>query len=84
MDFKKESRFFKYCLLASSSGLILIGITLIPISKKAYYWNKCFDNTFNWIIKNEKDLYAWEKKAQESLAVAVCNGAVHEPKFKIK
>ena len=56
----------------------------IQISKKASYWNKCFDNTFNWIIKNEKDLYAWEKKAKESLAVAVCNGAVHEPKFKLK
>tara|TARA_B100001996_G_scaffold78103_1_gene57630 strand:+ start:53 stop:169 length:117 start_codon:yes stop_codon:yes gene_type:complete len=33
--------------------------------------------------EKEKDLKGWNKEAKESLAVAVCNGAVYEPKFEI-
>tara|TARA_Y100001968_G_scaffold329431_1_gene378757 strand:+ start:1392 stop:1643 length:252 start_codon:yes stop_codon:yes gene_type:complete len=60
-----------------------IAIELIPLSRQAEYWNRCFDNTFKWI--NEKpNLNSWSKKAKESLAVGVCNGAVYEPKLKTK
>ena len=36
------------------------------------------------IYEKEKDLKEWDKEAKESLAVAVCNGAVYEPKLQIK
>ncbi len=62
-------------------GVSCIAIELIPVSRRAAYWNNCFDSTVNWI--NEKpDLKQWNKKAKESLAVGVCNGAVYEPKLK--
>ena len=32
----------------------------------------------------KKDLKGWDKEAKESLAVAVCNGAVFEPKLQVK
>ena len=30
------------------------------------------------------ELKNWDKASKESIAVAVCNGAVYEPKFKRK
>tara|TARA_B100000700_G_C14605947_1_gene651367 strand:+ start:258 stop:497 length:240 start_codon:yes stop_codon:yes gene_type:complete len=64
-------------------GVSCIAIELIPVSRKAAYWNRCFESTFNW-INQAPDLQSWNKQAQESLAVGVCNGAVYEPKLKTK
>ena len=62
-------------------GVSCIAIELIPVSRQASYWNRCFDSTVGWI--NEKsDLSTWSSSAKESLAVGVCNGAVYEPKLK--
>ena len=74
----------KYCLITSTTAIVLIFISLIPISKKAFYWNKCFRTTSQWIDKKEKELKNWDKASKESIAVAICNGAVYEPKFKRK
>ena len=74
----------KYCLITSTTGIVLIFISLIPVSKKAFYWNQCFKKTFQWIDKNEMELKNWDKASKESIAVAVCNGAVYEPKFNRK
>ena len=78
----KNPKIIKYCAITSSMALLLITIFLIPISRKASYWNKCLDKTVRWINLNEKDLKGWDRAAKQSLAVAVCNGAVYEPKFK--
>ena len=51
---------------------------------KPSYWNQCLDKTLRWINEKEKDLKGWDKAAKESLAVAVCNGAVYEPNLQIK
>ena len=40
--------------------------------------------TFQWIDKNEMELKNWDKASKESIAVAVCNGAVYEPEVKAK
>ena len=56
----------------------------MPLSKKAFYWNQCFKKTFQWIDKNEMELKNWDKASKESIAVAVCNGAVYEPELKTK
>ena len=62
-------------------GVSCIAIELVPLSRQAAYWNRCFDNTIKWI--DEKDnLKGWDQDAKESLAVGVCNGAVYEPKLK--
>lgn len=62
-------------------GVSCIAIELVPISRQSAYWNRCFDSTVSWV--NEKsDLNGWNKKAKESLAVGVCNGAVYEPKLR--
>ena len=78
----KNPKIIKYCVITSTTALLFITIFLIPISRKASYWNKCLDKTVRWINLNEKDLKGWDRAAKESLAVAVCNGAVYEPKFK--
>ena len=62
-------------------GVSCIAVELIPVSRKAAYWNRCFDGTVKWLEK-VPELNEWDKKGKESLAVAMCNGAVHEPKYK--
>tara|TARA_B100001769_G_C21766458_1_gene419054 strand:- start:157 stop:411 length:255 start_codon:yes stop_codon:yes gene_type:complete len=84
MSPNKNPNSIKYCLITSTATLVLIAISLIPISRKAAYWNRCFDKTLSWIDLNEKDLKGWDSEAKESLAVAVCNGAVYEPKLRKK
>ena len=79
----KTSNIIKYCIISSSAALILIAISLIPVSRKAAYWNRCLDKTVRWFNENESDLKGWDKISKESVAVAVCNGAVYEPKVKI-
>ena len=58
-----------------------IAIELIPVSRKAAYWNRCLDSTIRW-IDEASDFNQWSTLAKESLAVGVCNGAVYEPKLK--
>ena len=71
----------KYCAITSTTAIVLTLFFLIPISKKAFYWNKCFNKTYKWIDKKEIELKDLDKASKESIAVAVCNGAVYEPKF---
>ena len=61
-----------------------ISINLVPSKKQSQRWNNCFENTTLWINKKEKDLEELDKAAKDSLAVAVCNGAVYEPIPKMK
>ena len=80
----KSPNIIKYCVITSTAAIVLIAISLIPISRKSAYWNLCLNQTVRWINEKEKDLKGWDKQAKESLAVAVCNGAVYEPAFKTK
>ena len=84
MTSNKIPDIFKYCLITSTASIVLIAISLIPVSRKAAYWNRCLAKTVRWIDEKEMDLKGWDKEAKESLSVAVCNGAVYEPKFQIK
>ena len=84
MTSNKIPDIFKYCLITSTASIVLIAISLIPVSRKATYWNRCLNKTLRWIDEKEMDLKGWDKEAKESLSVAVCNGAVYEPKFQIK
>ena len=61
-----------------------ISIDLVPSKKQSQMWNKCFKNTSLWLNKKGKNLAELDKATKESLAVAVCNGAVYEPTPKIK
>ena len=76
--------FIKYCIFTSTTVIVLILISLIPVSKKAFYWNQCLKKTYQWIDKKEMELKNWDKASKETIAVAVCNGAVYEPKLKGK
>ena len=62
-------------------GVSCIAIELIPVSRQAAYWNRCLDISVKWLEK-VPELNEWDKQGKESLAVAMCNGAVHEPKLK--
>tara|TARA_B100000902_G_C26751207_1_gene640976 strand:- start:97 stop:351 length:255 start_codon:yes stop_codon:yes gene_type:complete len=84
MSLHKSPNIIKYCVITSTTGIVLIAISLIPISRKSAYWNQCFDKTLRWINQKEIDFEGWDKGAKESLAVAVCNGAVYEPKLQTK
>ena len=80
----KSPNIIKYCIITSTTALVLIVISLVPISKRSLYWNRCFKQTIDWINEKEKDLSGWDETAKQSLAVGVCNGAVYEPKLKTK
>ena len=82
MSSHKTPNIIKYCIITSTAAIVLIAVSLIPISRKAAYWNRCLDKTVRWINEKEIDLKGWDKEAKENLAVAVCNGAVYEPKFQ--
>ena len=82
MSPNKGPKIIKYCVITSTTALVLIFISLIPISRKALYWNKCFKKTFQWIDKNEMELKNWDRASKESIAVTVCNGAVYETEIK--
>ena len=82
MSPNKGPKVIKYCVITSTTALVLIFISLIPVSKKAFYWNKCFKKTFQWIDKNEMELKNWDRASKEIIAVAVCNGAVYETAIK--
>jgi len=84
MSPNKGPKVIKYCVITSTTALVLIFISLIPLSKKAFYWNRCFQQTIRWINEKEKDLSGWDKTAKQALAVGVCNGAVYEPTLKTK
>ena len=65
-------------VIALSVSCIAVG--LVPVFRKAAYWNRCVDSTLAW-IDEAPDLDGWSKKAKDSLAVGVCNGAVYESKL---
>ena len=82
MSLHNSPNIIKYCVITSTAAIVMIAVSLIPVSRKAAYWNRCLDKTVRWINENETDLKGWDKESIESLAVAVCNGAVYEPKLK--
>ena len=84
MSPNKSSNMIKFCIVTSTTSIFLIFISLIPVSKRAFYWNQCFKKTNQWIDKYEMELKNWDKVSKSSIAVSVCNGAVHEPNFKRK
>ena len=84
MSTHKGPNIIKYCVITSTTAIVLIMISIIPISKRSFYWNRCFDKTLLWINEKENDLDGWDKAAKQSLAVGVCNGAVYESKLKTK
>ena len=59
MSPNKGPKVIKYCVITSTTAIVLIFISLIPISKKAFYWNQCFKKTTQWIDKKEKELKNW-------------------------
>ena len=64
-------------------GVSCIAIELIPVSRKAAYWNRCLDSTISW-INEASDIKGWNKKTKDSLAVSICNGAVYKKKLETK
>ena len=79
MSPNKGPSIIKYCVITSTSALVLITISILPLAKKAYRWNICFENTLNWINEKEESFDEENLSAKQSLAVGVCNGAVYEP-----
>ena len=84
MSSNKSLNVTKYCVITSTVALVLIAISLIPISRNAIYWNRCLNKTLRWFNEKENDLKGWDKASKESIAVTVCNGAVYEPKVEMK
>ncbi len=84
MSPKKNQDIIKFCLITSTTAIVLIAISLIPVSRKAAYWNRCLNKTVRWFNEKENALKGLDKSSKESIAVAVCNGAVYEPKVENK
>tara|TARA_B100000161_G_scaffold235043_1_gene184216 strand:- start:279 stop:533 length:255 start_codon:yes stop_codon:yes gene_type:complete len=84
MSPNKNPNIIKYCVITSTTAIVLIAVSLIPVSRKAAYWNRCLEKTVFWLNAKEDVLKDWDKESKESIAVAICNGAVYEPKVEIK
>ena len=82
MSPNKGPSIIKYCVITSTAALVLITISILPIAKKAYRWNICFNNNLNWINEEEESIKNWHLSAKKSWAVAACNGAVYKPSLK--
>ena len=82
MNLHKGTSIIKYCVITSTTSLVLITISIFPISKRAYHWNRCFTNTMFSINEKSNRIEDWDLAAKHSLAVSVCNGAVYEPSLK--
>ena len=80
MSPNKNPNIIKYCVITSTAVIVLIAFSLIPVSRKAASWNRCLDKTVLWLNEKENGLKDWDKSSKVSIAVAVCNGAVYEPK----
>lgn len=61
-----------------------ISINLVPSKRQSQRWNKCFKDIASWISQEEQNFAKLDKATKESIAVAVCNGAVYEPTPKMK
>ena len=81
MSTHKSKNIIKNSVIKLIAAIVLIAISLIPISRKSAYWNRLLHKTLHWIKEKENDLKHWDKKAKEILAVAICNETVFEPKF---
>ena len=84
MSPNKSPNIIKVCIITSTAGIFLIAISLIPVSRKAAYWNRCLDKTVSWLNEKENGLKSWDKASKESITVALCNSAVYEPKVEMK
>ncbi|KGG12701.1 MULTISPECIES: hypothetical protein [Prochlorococcus] len=72
----------------TSIGIIVLGIgwiaiELIPISRQASHWNKCFKTHKQW-LESIASLPVKGEQGINAMSVAMCNGAVYEPKFSPK
>ena len=72
----------KYSAITSALTLIMILIALIPSTRKSMKWNTCVNHTLGWFNRADSGLSQFDDNTKLSLAVAVCNGAVHEPVIK--
>ena len=84
ISLKNEIKNISIDLVSLKKEIKNISIDLVPTKRHSQSWNKCFSNTALWINKKEKNLAGLDKATKESLAVAVCNGAVYEPTPKMK
>ena len=67
MPSHKSPNIIKYCVITSTTAIVLIFISLIPVSKKAFNWNRCLKKTYQWIVKNEIELKNWDKASKKVL-----------------
>ncbi len=82
MSPSKGPSIIKYCVITSTTALVLITISMLPLAKKANRWNICFENTLNWLNEKGESLEEWNLSANQSSAVRLCNGALYEPSLK--
>ena len=60
-----------------------VSIQLIPLSRQASSWNRCLKKT-SLSLNQVKAVQTMDDQSKEVLSVMICNGAVFEPKFKMK
>ena len=82
--FKIQIKYLASDLESLKKEIKNISINLVPSKKQSQRWNNCFKNTALWFNKNLRNTAELDKATKESLAVAVCNGAVYEPTPKMK
>ena len=62
-------------------GFTTLSIQLLPISRQASSWNRCFRNTLETLSQIKASM-KMNDESKQVLSVMICNGAVFEPKIK--
>jgi len=62
-------------------ALAWISIQLIPVSRKAAYWNRCLGQT-KLMLSNVDDLSKYSIKYKDAPLVSICNGAMYRSDVK--
>ena len=56
MSPNKGTKVIKYCVISSTTAIVLILSPCYLFQKRHFYWNQCFKKTSQWIDKYEMKL----------------------------
>ena len=57
----KSPNIIKYCVITSTAAIVLIAISLIPVSRKAAYWNLFLHKIVRLLNRKVNGLKVWNK-----------------------
>ena len=82
MSPNKSTNIIKYCVLTSTAAIVLIATSLIPVSRKAAYWNLCLYKIVRLLNRKVNGLKVWNKALKGELKCQYIVGLFMNLKLK--